>query len=70
MAVGVEDSRSRVALSQGLAVILTVSVVFGTTIDSEVGSLVDKCPGLGIGTGGRGVPEGTAQVDGSEIIGI
>jgi len=70
VAVGVEDGRIWVADGQGLAVVLTVSVVFGTTVDGEVRSLVDKRPGLGIGTGFRSVPEGTAEVDASEIIGI
>ena len=70
MAVGVEDGSVWVVEGQVLASILTVSVVPSSTVLSEVGSFMDKRPCLGIGTGGRGVPEGTAEVDDSEIIGI
>ena len=70
MAVGVEDGRSWVLDGQVLAVRLAVSVVPGATVGVEVGSLVDERSALGIGTGGGGLPEGTAKVDGSELIGI
>ena len=70
MAVGVEGSPEWIAVGQTLTASLTVNVILSTTVDGEVGSLVDKGPGLGIGTGGGSVPESTAEVDGSEIIGI
>ena len=70
MAVGVEDGQSRVIDGQVFAGSLAVSVVLGTAVNGEVGSLVDKRPSLGIGAGGGGVPEGTAEVDGSELVGI
>jgi len=70
MAVGVEDGRVWVAHGQVPAASLTVSVVPGTTVGVEVGSLMDERSALGIGTVGGGSPEGTAEVDGSESIGI
>ena len=41
-----------------------------TTVAPEAGSRVDKRPGLGIGTGGRGFPEVGAKFDGSVSKGI
>ena len=60
MTVGVVDGPSWVAVSQALTVRLTISPIAGTTVDGEVGGLVDECSGLGVGTGVGGVPEGTA----------
>jgi len=64
--VGVGDGLRRVADSKFPAGSLTVSVIAGATVDGEVGGLVDKRSGLGIGTDGGGVPESTAQIDLSE----
>jgi len=68
--VGVEADLTWVAESQALTVSLTVGIVLGTTVDDEVGSFVDERSTPRIGTGGGGVPEGIAEVDGSELIGI
>lgn len=70
MIIGVGDGLGRVVLSQLHTIFLSVSVVLGPTVNSEVGRLVDKRPGLGIGTGERGLPEGTTEVNRSEIFGI
>lgn len=51
-------------------IILTVDVVTDTTVDSEVGSLVDERPHFGIHTSVGGTPEGTAEVYRSELVGI
>ena len=69
MAVGVEDGLSRTTDSQGLAVNLTVSGVTSTTVCSEMGSLVDNRPGLGISTQAGGFPEAVAEVDDAELTG-
>ena len=69
MIVGVEDGLIWVADSQVLGTGLTVNVVVGTTVDGEVGRLVDQCSGLGVGTGVWGAPEGTAEVNPSEFVG-
>jgi len=70
VAVGVVDGLGRVADSQTLAARLTINVIVGTTMSGKVGGFVDERSGLGIGTGVRGVPEGTAQVNLSELIRI
>ena len=70
MAVSVVDSLRWIADGQALAGRLTISMIAGTTVGGEVGGLVDERSGLGIGTSVRGVPEGTAQVDLSELVGI
>jgi len=70
MAVGIEDCHGWVADGQRLTTSLTVGVVIGTTVDGEVGGLVDKRSSPGIGTSVVGVPEGTAEVDLSELVGI
>ena len=44
-------------------------VVKGAVKGDEVGSAVDKDPSLGIGTGLRFSPEGTADIDDSGFIG-
>ena len=69
MTVGVVDRHRRVTDSQALAGSLTISVIIGTTVDGEVGSLVDKRSGLGIGTGVGGIPKGTTEIDPSESVG-
>jgi len=68
--VGIVDGPIRVTDGQALAGGLAVGVITGATIDGEVGGLVDKRSGLGVGTGVGGVPEGTAQVDLSELVGV
>ena len=70
VAVGVEDRLGRVASCQALAVIMSISVILGATIASEVGSLVDNRPRLRIGPGDRGFPEGAAEAEGPELVGI
>jgi len=67
--VGVEDGLSWLGVRQVLASLLAVSVVLGTTVGGEMGGLVDKRPGLGIGTSGGCVPEGTAEVNRSKLVG-
>ena len=42
-------------------------MVFGATVDPEVGRFVDKRSGPGICPGVRGFPERRAEVDFSEI---
>jgi len=70
VAVGVVDGLGRVADSQTLAARLTINVIVGATVGGEVGGLVDERSGLGIGTGVRGAPEGTAQVNLSVLVRI
>jgi len=70
VAVGVEDGLNLVAGGQTLTFSLTVSIILSCTVSDEVGSRIDKRPGLRIGTGERGFPEGAQKVDGSWIIGI
>ena len=70
MTVSVGDSLIWIKLSQLLASGPTVGVVFGTTVVGEVGSLVDECSTLGVGTCGGRTPEGIAEVNDSELIGI
>ena len=70
MAVSVVDGTSRVAGGQALAGRLTISVIVSAAVGGEVGRLMDKRSGLGIGTGVGGVPESTAQVNPSECVGI
>jgi hypothetical protein len=55
---------------QPLATGLTIIVVLALAVDGEVGRLVDKRSGLGVGTGGGGSPEATAEVDHSELVKI
>jgi len=45
-------------------------MVAGATVEGEVGSLVNQRSGPGIGTDVACVPEGTAEVDNSKIVGI
>jgi len=70
MTVSVGDGLIRIKISQLLASGLTVDVVLGATVVVEVGSLMDKCSTLGVGAGGGRTPEGTTEVNGSELIGI
>ena len=70
MVVGVIDGLRRVGVGQVLSVILSVNVVQGSTVGSEVGRLVDECSGPGVGTRDEDIPEGTAEVNLSEFIGI
>ena len=70
MAVGVEDGLGWGGYGHIHRIIVAVSVVIGATVDGEMGRLVDKRSSLGIGTGGWGPPEGTAEVDRSELVGI
>jgi len=68
--VGVVDGLGWVGACQVLGVILTVNVVEGGTVGGEVGRLVDKRSGPGVGTSVGDVPKGTAEVDNSELVGI
>ena len=70
MTVGVVDRLGYVTDSQVLTRSLTILVVLGATIDVEVGRFMYKRSGLGIGTGVGGAPEGAAEVDLSESVGI
>lgn len=67
--VGVEDGLIRAADSRILSTGLTVDVVVGSTIDGEVGRLVDQRSSLGIGAGVGGAPESAAEVNPSEFFG-
>jgi len=49
---------------------MTVNVVAGSTVEGEVGSLMNQRSSPGIGTNVACVPEATAEVDNSEIVGI
>ena len=70
MTVSIGDGLIWIDLSQLLAISLAIDVVFSTTVAYEVGSLMNKCSTLGIGPSSGGAPEGIAEVDGSEFIGI
>ena len=70
MVVSVEDGRVWLKEGQDLRIGLTVNLVNSATVDSKVGRLVDECSGLGVSTDIGGVPEGTAEVDRSILIGI
>ena len=70
MTVSAADGASRVANSQALAGRLTISPIVGTTVDGEVRGLVNKSSSLGISTKVWSVPEGTAQVYLSVLVGI
>ena len=70
--IGAHDGQAWVSQSQTFCITLTVDagVVIGATVDNEVGRLVDECSSLGVGTGGWGPPEATAEVDPPELVGI
>ena len=70
MVVGVEDGLGWVGYGQFHRIILAVNIVISVTVDGEMGRLVDKCSSLGIGTGDGSPPEGTAEIDRSELVGI
>jgi len=70
MTVGVHDGLRWVLNSQCLATGLAVSEVIGAAIEGEVGRLVDERSGLGVGTDVGGGPEGSAEVDCSELFGV
>ena len=70
MIVGVVDGLRRVVCGQLFGVILTVNVVEGGTVVGEVGRLMDERSGPGVGTSVRDVPEGTAEADNSEFVGV
>ena len=70
MVVGIEDGLCWIGDGQLLSIILTINVIQGPAVDGEVGTLVDKRSGLGIGTGTWSVPEGTTEVDLSGLVGI
>ena len=58
-----------IALGQCLGIFLTENVVYGGPVHDEMGRLVDKRSSLGIGTAVGELPEATADVDDSELIG-
>ena len=68
--ISVHDGLGWIVHSQTLGIGMTVGVVLGTTVFGEVGRLVDERPSLGVGAKGWGIPEGTAKVDLSELVGI
>lgn len=70
MIVGVVDGSGWVVGGQGFGWVLTVDVIEGATVGVEVGRLVDKCSGPGVSPGVGHVPESTAEVDLSEVVGI
>ena len=70
MAVSVHDSVVRVADGEALGSTLAVDVILSSTVDGEVRRLVDESSSLGVGSGGRGVPVGTAEVDHSSAVEI
>lgn len=70
MVVGVEDGLGWVGPSQVLGRTLTINVVTGATIDGEVGRLVNERSRPRVGTSVGGIPEGSAEVDQSELVGI
>lgn len=65
MRVRIVERPIGVANSQGLARGLTVRPVVSSGQSREVRGLVDEGPSLGVGTGGRCLPERTAEVDNS-----
>ena len=68
MTVSVLDDQIWVVDGKLLGAVLTVSVVEGFTVDYEVGRLMDESSSSGIDTSVEGIPEGTAEVDNSEIV--
>jgi len=70
MTVSVGGGLIRIKLSQLLASSPTVDVVFGVAVVGEMGSLMDKCSALAVSAGGGRTPEGIAEVNDSELIGI
>ena len=69
MIVGVVDGLSRVGGGQVLGVLLTINVVERTTVDGEMGRFMYKGSGPGVGTSVGDVPEGTAEVNLSKLLG-
>ena len=71
MTVGVLGGQIWVANGKLLGVDLNVSVlVGGVTIDYEMGRLMDERSGSGIDTSVEDIPEGAAEVDNFEFVGI
>ena len=70
MVIGVHDGLAWVAHSQIHGTSRTVDVVLGATVDGKVGRLMDERSRLGVTTSGWGVPEGTTEIDPSELVGI
>ena len=60
---GVHGRTRWVLLGQFYAIPPPILEVTCAAVDVEVGSLMDKDPGLRIFTSGGGFPEGTAEVD-------
>ena len=69
MIVGVVDGLSRVGGGQVLGVLLAINVVERGTVDDEMGRFVYKRSGPGVGTIVGDVPEGTAEINLSKIVG-
>lgn len=70
MVVSIEDGLGWIVDGQVLRSSLSVNEVTGTTVDGEVGGLVDKRSGHGISAGVGSVPEGTTEIDRPELVGI
>ena len=68
--IGIHDGLLWVSPSQMLGSSVTVGVALEAAVDDEAEGLVDEDSSLGVGAGGRGVPEGTTQVDLPELVGI
>jgi len=68
--IGIHDGLTWVGPSQILRRTWTVDVVLGATVGGEVGGLMDERSSIGVVTGGWGGPEGTAEVDLPELVGV
>jgi len=63
VAIGIVDSLRRVT-------VVAASQITGAAVVGKAGGFVDEDSGLGIGAGVGRIPEGTAQIDLSERVGI
>jgi len=68
--VSVVDGPIWVADSQVSGVTATVCIVIVGTVEGELGRLMNQRPGPGISTNVVGFPEGGAEIDNSEFLGI
>ena len=68
--VSVVGGLSYVTDGQVLTLGLAVLVVLCAPVDVEMGRLMDERSSFRVGTGAGGAPEGTTEVDLSELVGI
>ena len=68
--IGIHNGLTWVGPSQILRRTWTVDVVLGATVGGEVGGLMDERSSIGVITGGWGGPEGAAEVDLPELVGV